>query len=50
VIPKIGVGWRPLNLEIAPFNLGKPIALINEDSKERRGKYSDKSLGLWKIN
>ena len=50
VIPKIGVGWRPLNLEKAPFNLGKPLFLINEDTKEGRGKYSDKCLGLWEIN
>jgi hypothetical protein len=50
VVPKIGVGWRPLNLEIAPFNLGKPVVLINEDTKEGRGKYTDKCLGLWEIN
>jgi len=50
VVPKIGVGWRPLNLSIEPFDLGRPVQLINEDSTEGRGRYKDKSLGLWKLN
>ena len=49
-VPKFGVGWRPLNLELAPFNLGKPIKVIHEGSTEGRGRYSDKSLALWQIN
>ncbi len=49
-VPKAGVGWRPLNLSIPPFNLGQPEQLINEKSSEGRGKYKDKSLGLWKLN
>jgi len=39
--------WRPLNLELPPFNFPTPICLINEKCTENRGDYSDKSLGLW---
>jgi hypothetical protein len=49
-VPHIGVGWRPLNLAVFPFNLGNPIMTINENSSEGRGRYQDKSLGLWKLN
>ena len=49
-VPRIGVGWRPLNLSVFPFNLGSPIRTINENSSEGRGRYLDKSLGLWKLN
>ena len=49
-VPRIGVGWRPLNLAVFPFNLGSPISTINENSSEGRGRYQDKSLGLWRLN
>lgn len=42
--------WRPINLQIAPFNFPTPIALINEESDEDGGIYHDKSLGLWAID
>lgn len=42
-------GWRPLNLQLSPFDLPPPIIVINENCTERDGQYSDKSLGLWKI-
>ncbi len=42
--------WRVLNLELAPFNLGVPIELLNEGCTEGDGTYSDKSLGLWILN
>ena len=42
-------GWRPLNLEIAPINFGKPIEIINEECTEGGGAFSDKSLALWRI-
>ena len=49
-VPRIGVGWRPLNLAVFPFNLGRPIRTINENCSEGLGRYQDKSLGLWKLN
>lgn len=41
--------WRPLNLELSPFFLPKPLKIINESCTENDGIYSDKTLGLWKI-
>jgi glycosyltransferase involved in cell wall biosynthesis/SAM-dependent methyltransferase len=41
--------WRPLNLELPPFNLPPPIRLINEECTEFDGAYKDKSLGLWDL-
>jgi hypothetical protein len=49
-VPLIGVGWRPINLSEFPFNLGNPIKALNENSPERRGRFHDKSLGLWRLN
>jgi hypothetical protein len=49
-VPKVGVGWRPINLSEAPFYLGKPIRVINENCLEGHGKFRDKSLGLWRLN
>jgi hypothetical protein len=42
-------GWRPLNLEIEPFNLPKPILIINENCTEGNMAYTDKSLALWEL-
>lgn len=39
--------WRPVNLADWRFGLGKPLLLINENSTEGKGKFADKSLGLW---
>jgi hypothetical protein len=39
--------WRPLNLEDAPFNLPKPLAIINEGL---RGDCADKSMAVWSID
>ena len=39
--------WRPLNLEKAPFCFPPPLAYIHERNPDSR--YSDKSLGLWRI-
>lgn len=41
--------WRTLNLEIPPFDFPEPIRIINEACTEGKGAYSDKSLGLWRI-
>lgn len=39
--------WRPLNLSLSPFDLGKPLLLLRErlDVAEHR----DKALGLWAL-
>lgn len=42
--------WRPLNLEMAPFNFPKPLKLINEKCSEDNNQYTDKSLGLWRLD
>lgn len=42
--------WRPLNLQLAPFNFPKPIAIINEHCTESNGRYADKSLALWRLD
>ncbi len=39
--------WRTLNLELEPFNFGKPLKIINEGCTEGENKFSDKCLGLW---
>jgi hypothetical protein len=41
--------WRPLNLLLHPFYFPPPITLINEKSTEGNGVYSDKCLGLWRL-
>jgi hypothetical protein len=43
-------GWQPLNLQIAPFNFPAPLQLINEHCTENGGIYSDKCLGLWRLD
>lgn len=42
--------WRPLNLQLPPFNFPKPLDIINEGCTENGGKYKDKSLMLWEIS
>ena len=43
-------GFRPINFEIWPYNLGKPIEVFNEGSQRTKDqKYKDKSLGLWRL-
>jgi len=42
--------WRPNNLQQPPFCFPSPIQLINEECSEGGGKWSDKSLGLWRID
>lgn len=39
--------WRPLNLEAAPYNLGPPLDLVDEESAETGDV--DKSLGVWRL-
>ena len=42
-------GWRPLNLEHAPFDLGPPLRLISEADSVEDPRFADKSLGLWPL-
>lgn len=42
--------WRPINLMRPPFDFPKPLRLLNEGCTELGGKYSDKSLGLWRLS
>lgn len=42
--------WRPLNLEIEPFFLPKPLYIINENCTEADGIFDDKSLGVWRLS
>ncbi len=41
--------WRPLNLQLPPFGLPPPAALLVEHCPENAGLYRDKSLGLWRL-
>jgi hypothetical protein len=43
------VGWRPINLELEPFNFPKPRLTLNEGCTEGDGLFTDKSLALWKL-
>lgn len=42
--------WRPLNLELAPYNMPKPQNCINEGCTEGEGLFGDKCLALWRLN
>ncbi|MCP5107879.1 MAG: class I SAM-dependent methyltransferase [bacterium] len=42
-------GWRPINLEKAPFNFPPPLHAIDENCTEMNGAFKDKSLSLFKI-
>jgi hypothetical protein len=41
--------WRPLNLQLPPFNLPAPLALIDEYCPAHNGRYADKHLALWRL-
>ena len=42
--------WRPINLEMPPFNLPPPERILNEECTEAGGAFADKSLGLWEVS
>jgi hypothetical protein len=48
-LPRI-VGWRPINMQLQPFNLPQPDFILNENCTEGSGKFSDKSLALYKVS
>ena len=39
--------WRPINLQLAPFNFPEPVRFIRERAPNPEDKYNDKSLGVW---
>lgn len=41
--------WRPLNKQLPPFNFPPPRLLINERCTEGNDMFTDKCLGLWKL-
>lgn len=41
--------WRPINLELPPFNFPAPLRLIDERCTENDGQFTDKQLGLWRL-
>lgn len=45
-----GVGWRPINFQKSPFNFPEPLLSINEGCTEGEGRFSDKTLALWKFS
>ena len=45
-----GVAWRTINLQIQPFDFDKSIEIIDEKCTENNGQYSDKAIGVWKID
>ena len=48
--PDIATGsWRPVNLEQPPFNLPKPLRVIDEHCEGDGGRYRDKRLALWPL-
>lgn len=41
--------WRPLNLELPPFNFPSPLRIVNEQCTEAGGAYRDKAIGVWRL-
>ncbi|MFY7988469.1 MAG: hypothetical protein ACOVNP_06260 [Flavobacterium sp.] len=42
--------WRPLNLQLGPFNFQNPIYLIKENLPLIDNNSSHKYIGLWEIS
>ncbi len=42
-------GWRPLDMQAAPFGFPPPLQVILENCTEMGGRYADKSLGVWPL-
>lgn len=40
-------GLRYINLEEAPFHLPRPVMVLNERSPLGKGRFRDKSMGVW---
>jgi hypothetical protein len=42
--------WRPLNLQIKPFNFPPPVGVVVEGSTEYDGDFADKTLAAWRLD
>jgi hypothetical protein len=42
--------WRPVNLQIKPFDSRQPIDVIVEGSTEHDGDFADKTLAAWRLD
>jgi SAM-dependent methyltransferase len=42
--------WTPRNLELEPLSFPKPLSVINEKCTEFFPRFTDKSLGLWRLS
>lgn len=42
--------WRAMDLSAWRYNLGQPVAIFEEHSTPKGGEFSNKSLGLWRID
>lgn len=42
--------WRPLDWRRKPFHFPEPLAIIEENCTEDRGRYRDKAMALWRVN
>ena len=43
-------GFRPLNLQLPPFNFPPPLSFIHEKEPDERAQYHGKGLGLWRLS
>jgi len=41
--------WRPINLNLSPYNFPESEMILNENCTQDDGAYPDKSLLLWKV-
>lgn len=41
--------FRPLNLQLPPFNFPAPLELVEEQCTESGGAHADKAMGFWRI-
>jgi hypothetical protein len=42
-------GWRPVNLELAPYNFPAPLRLVDEKRRAPDGSDACKCLGVWDL-
>lgn len=42
-------GWRPLNLQAAPFSFPEPEMLLLERPVDPKDRVDDKSIGVWRL-